>query len=129
MKLNAAQLEPLYTGCVLYNTAQGQLITALSLQIIGELLADAAAAQAVEQYIAQRASRGLRALGVAQSHDQGTTWELVGLISLLDPPREDSAETIKHAQDLGVEVTAPRTCTRVNFLHAPAPAFLHQLVS
>ena len=30
--------------------------------------------------------------------------ELVGLISLLDPPRPDSAETIKRAQALGVEV-------------------------
>ena len=75
------------------------------LQIIGDLLQDEAAKQAVEQYIADRASRGLRALGVAQSHDQGATWELVGLISLLDPPRADSAETIKHAQALGVEVS------------------------
>lgn len=74
------------------------------MQIIGELLNDTAAASAVEQYIAERASRGLRALGVAQSHDKGATWELVGLISLLDPPRPDSAATIKHAQELGVEV-------------------------
>ena len=55
-------------------------------------------------YIDERASRGLRALAVANSSDDGSTWSLVGLISLLDPPREDSAETIKEAQALGVEV-------------------------
>jgi H+-transporting ATPase len=51
------------------------------------------------------ARRGLRALGVARtvpgSLDQ---WELVGMISLLDPPRPDSAETIKNLARMGVEV-------------------------
>lgn len=56
------------------------------------------------RYIADRASRGLRSLGVAQSLDDGATWELVGLLSLLDPPRPDSAETIRLSQTLGVEV-------------------------
>lgn len=56
------------------------------------------------RYIAERASRGLRSLGVAHSTDGGASWELVGLISLLDPPRPDSAETIKLANSLGVEV-------------------------
>jgi H+-transporting ATPase len=73
-------------------------------QIIGETLADAGERQAVDAYIAERASRGLRAIGVAESSDGGATWALVGLISLLDPPRPDSAATIKRAQELGVEV-------------------------
>ncbi|KAI8057172.1 H(+)-ATPase [Syncephalis plumigaleata] len=51
------------------------------------------------------ARRGLRALGVARtvpgSMDE---WELVGMISLLDPPRPDSAETIKNLAHMGVEV-------------------------
>ncbi|KAF9197880.1 hypothetical protein BGZ49_001491 [Haplosporangium sp. Z 27] len=51
------------------------------------------------------ARRGLRALGVARTvagtDDQ---WQLVGLISLLDPPREDSAETIARCQNMGIEV-------------------------
>ena len=51
-----------------------------------------------DDYIAVRASRGLRSLGVARSLDDGQTWQLVGLISLLDPPRPDSAETIRRAQ-------------------------------
>eukprot|EP00983_Pelagomonas_calceolata_P042511 1138531-Pelagomonas_calceolata.AAC.8 len=144
-------------------------------QIIGDMLADPAARQACADYIAERASRGLRSLGVARSDDDGQhleaklrcrgavqgcldiqstnlrprqtramahhllcccgpgpwwtscpryfatscastctfdfaaadlvpggphvlTWSLVGLISLLDPPRPDSGETIKLAQ-------------------------------
>lgn len=56
------------------------------------------------RYIDERATRGLRSLGVAESQDGGATWELTGLISLLDPPRPDSAETIQKARALGVEV-------------------------
>lgn len=50
------------------------------------------------------AARGLRALAVARSDDGGKTHQLIGLISLLDPPREDSAATIKECQNLGVSV-------------------------
>ncbi|KAG0054103.1 hypothetical protein BGZ83_011987 [Gryganskiella cystojenkinii] len=58
----------------------------------------------VNAYITM-AKRGLRALGVARTiagtKDQ---WQLVGLISLLDPPREDSAETIERCQRMGITV-------------------------
>jgi H+-transporting ATPase len=51
------------------------------------------------------AMRGLRALGVARTSDEDMTkFELIGLISLLDPPRADSAETIKECEGLGVNV-------------------------
>ena len=36
--------------------------------------------------VSDLASRGYRALGVAKS-DDGKTWQLLGLISLNDPPR------------------------------------------
>ncbi|KAF9181825.1 hypothetical protein BGZ51_005159 [Haplosporangium sp. Z 767] len=52
------------------------------------------------------ARRGLRALGVARTK-KGTSddqFELVGMISLLDPPRPDSAETITRCRDMGVDV-------------------------
>lgn len=71
------------------------------------MLADQGEQQTVETYIAERASRGLRSLGVAQSDDGGASWRLIGLISMLDPPRPDSASTIKRAQELGVEVGRP----------------------
>jgi len=49
------------------------------------------------------ASKGYRALGVARTDSEGK-WQYVGLIALYDPPREDSAETIKTAHEMGVEV-------------------------
>ena len=51
------------------------------------------------------AQRGLRALGVAKTVDpEMEKFELIGLISLLDPPRADSAETIRECERLGVSV-------------------------
>ncbi|KAG0344308.1 hypothetical protein BG004_004569 [Podila humilis] len=51
------------------------------------------------------AKRGLRALGVARTMaDAPDRWILVGLISLLDPPREDSAETIERCHEMGIHV-------------------------
>ncbi|KAL2919598.1 hypothetical protein HK105_200510 [Polyrhizophydium stewartii] len=51
------------------------------------------------------ASRGLRALGVARTIDsEMTKFEMIGMISLLDPPRPDSAQTIKECMDFGVAV-------------------------
>ena len=34
----------------------------------------------------------------------GDAWEFLGLLPLFDPPRHDSAETIRRALDLGVNV-------------------------
>lgn len=34
----------------------------------------------------------------------GNPWEFVGLLPLFDPPRHDSAETIRRALELGVNV-------------------------
>ncbi|KAF7724963.1 hypothetical protein EC973_000544 [Apophysomyces ossiformis] len=48
------------------------------------------------------ARRGLRALGVARTVEG--RFELVGMISLLDPPRPDSADTIAACHRLGVDV-------------------------
>ena len=75
------------------------------MQIIASLLANEAAKAAVVTYMEERAARGLRALGVATSADEGASWQLLGLISLLDPPREDTQETVRQANDLGVEVS------------------------
>jgi H+-transporting ATPase len=49
------------------------------------------------------AKKGYRALGVARSTKENK-WQFAGLIALFDPPREDSAETIKTAQSMGVNV-------------------------
>ncbi|CAL0325561.1 unnamed protein product [Lupinus luteus] len=57
------------------------------------------------------AERGLRSLAIARQevHEKtkesaGTPWQFVGLLPLFDPPRHDSAETIRKALNLGVNV-------------------------
>jgi len=57
----------------------------------------------VEEYINEFASKGYRALGVGRTDAQGD-WNFAGLLALYDPPRDDSAETIRTAQAMGVDV-------------------------
>ncbi|CAO3647446.1 unnamed protein product [Cunninghamella blakesleeana] len=57
-----------------------------------------------EQAVASFADRGLRALGVARTVNDGQQWELVGLFSLIDPPRHDSAATIQECAKYGISV-------------------------
>ncbi|KAG6669558.1 hypothetical protein I3843_01G244600 [Carya illinoinensis] len=61
--------------------------------------------------IAKFAERGLRSLAVARQavpektkESAGGPWQFVGLLPLFDPPRHDSAETIRRALNLGVNV-------------------------
>ena len=49
------------------------------------------------------ARRGFRAIGIAKTDSAGE-WKLLGLLSLYDPPREDSAQTIKTAEKMGINV-------------------------
>ncbi|QJT08987.1 plasma-membrane proton-efflux P-type ATPase [Oceanidesulfovibrio marinus] len=49
------------------------------------------------------ASTGYRTLGVARREGDGP-WTFLGILSLFDPPREDSAETIKKAGEHGIAV-------------------------
>jgi H+-transporting ATPase len=49
------------------------------------------------------ARRGFRSLGVAYKKNDGD-WVLLGLLSMFDPPREDTAQTIIEAGHLGVPV-------------------------
>ncbi|KAJ1698496.1 hypothetical protein LUZ63_007008 [Rhynchospora breviuscula] len=61
--------------------------------------------------IGEYANRGLRSLAVARQEvpeknkeSAGGHWEFMGLLPLFDPPRHDSAETIRRALALGVNV-------------------------
>ena len=60
-------------------------------------------ADKINGQVEEFASTGYRALGVAKSAKKGQ-WAYVGLIALYDPPREDSAETIKTAESMGMNV-------------------------
>jgi H+-transporting ATPase len=53
--------------------------------------------------VSNLASKGYRALGVARSSD-GKAWEIVGIVSLMDPPRADAKATIAEAKALGLNV-------------------------
>jgi H+-transporting ATPase len=73
-------------------------------QVILALLdGDAAVAQQVNLLVEGFAAKGYRALGVAKAEGAGK-WQYAGLIALYDPPRQDSAQTLKAAQEIGVAV-------------------------
>ncbi|KAL7420499.1 plasma membrane H+-ATPase [Cryptotrichosporon argae] len=65
----------------------------------------------LEADVEEFATRGLRALAVAyedvmgdQKDSEGNGFELVGLLSIFDPPRSDTKQTIDDAMALGVKV-------------------------
>ncbi|KAG6754001.1 hypothetical protein POTOM_042009 [Populus tomentosa] len=65
----------------------------------------------VHAVIDKFAERGLRSLAVAyqevpegRKESAGGPWQFIGLLPLFDPPRHDSAETIRRALNLGVNV-------------------------
>jgi len=72
-------------------------------QVITALCADDGAASLAGPQVDQFARRGYRSLAVART-DGGGRWRLLGVLALADPPREDSAETIAAANNLGVDV-------------------------
>lgn len=57
----------------------------------------------VQDKVDMFASKGYRSLGVARTDTNGN-WKFIGLISLSDPPRDDSKDTISTAQSMGVDV-------------------------
>ncbi len=58
----------------------------------------------VQQVVDAFASEGYRALGVARKGPGEERWTFLGVLSLFDPPQEDSAETIARAEAYGVHV-------------------------
>ncbi len=57
----------------------------------------------LNEYVNNFAEKGYRALGVGKTDSLGK-WQYIGILGLYDPPREDSAETIKTAQSMGIDV-------------------------
>lgn len=72
-------------------------------QSILSIIGDDEVESKVNEYVDEFAKKGYRALGVAKTDESGN-WQYIGLFGLYDPPREDSAETIKTAQEMGVDV-------------------------
>ncbi|CAG9317425.1 unnamed protein product [Blepharisma stoltei] len=72
-------------------------------QVILKMSNDQSIADECAKHIEQIASRGYRTLGVAKSTEEGV-WEMLGLIPLYDPPRDDTKETIQKAKQMEVAV-------------------------
>lgn len=73
-------------------------------QVIMDLVALPATIVAdVQAAIDTYAARGYRTLAVACTGETGA-WKFLGLLSLYDPPREDSAATIAAARSMGITI-------------------------
>jgi H+-transporting ATPase len=73
-------------------------------QVILALAASAAAVKdAVDKAVNDFAARGYRALGVARAEGEGK-WQLLGVLPLFDPPREDANSTVATAARMGVKI-------------------------
>jgi H+-transporting ATPase len=72
-------------------------------QIISMCRPGRALSSQVKKMVDKFASKGYRSLAVARASGV-KNWKLIGLLALNDPPREDSAATIKNAQEMGVDV-------------------------
>lgn len=73
-------------------------------QVILALSTNAGTAKpAVDKAVNDFAARGFRALGVARAEGDGP-WQLLGVLPLFDPPREDAKSTIATAAAMGVKI-------------------------
>ncbi len=73
-------------------------------QVILTLAANRAAVQnEVDIAVQEFARRGFRSLAVARTDADGV-WQFLGVLPLFDPPRDDSAQTIRTAKAMGVAV-------------------------
>lgn len=75
--------------------------------IILKLLAGPALDQVADRLnreVEELARRGIRALACAKTDPEDGHWELLGLLTFLDPPRPDTKDTIHRAMAYGVKV-------------------------
>jgi H+-transporting ATPase len=73
-------------------------------QVIQKMSANGAAVKgAVDKAVNDFAARGFRALCVARADSDGK-WQLLGVLPLFDPPREDAKSTVATAGQMGVKI-------------------------
>jgi H+-transporting ATPase len=78
-------------------------VTKGALQVILALDPSSQKIQAeVDKAVDEFASRGFRSLGVARA-DEKDKWQLIGIIPLFDPLREDSKDTIRTTREMGLK--------------------------
>merc|ERR1719161_1797850 len=54
---------------------------------------DATTKKAIEKDVTELGKRGIRAIAVAKTDEQGV-WRMMGLLTFLDPPRPDTKQTV-----------------------------------
>ncbi len=92
------RMEALVTrGGISFNVTKG------APQMIAALCEDINIKSWVAEHTDEFARKGYRTLGVSRI-GENECWDFVGLISLHDPPRSDSGETIRTARTMGIEV-------------------------
>merc|ERR1711904_364372 len=64
---------------------------------------DAATKKAIEKDVTELGKRGIRAIAVAKTDEEGV-WRMMGLLTFLDPPRPDPKETVRLSKENGVAV-------------------------
>ena len=72
-------------------------------QVIMELVGQPDINDKVKSEVDRLAREGYRALGVAKT-DENKKWHYLGLVALFDPPREDTAETVRAAKEMGLQI-------------------------
>lgn len=77
--------------------------TAVMQMVAGESTVDSSMVKEYNQVVADFAARGFRALGVARKRG-GRTWELLGILSCLDPLRHDTVDVVNEAKGLGIKI-------------------------
>ncbi len=90
----------------IYNSAEGLQVKVAkgAPQVISGITKEATeTCNEINEDVLAFAENGYRSLGVALTDKEGT-WRFVGLLALFDPPRDDSAETIAKAQNMGMNV-------------------------
>ena len=58
---------------------------------------------AVHTAVEELAARGIRSLAVARTVKTGE-WQMLGMLTFLDPPRPDTKETLRRAKEFGIDV-------------------------
>ena len=71
--------------------------------VLLKLTHDESVIRRCEEDVHKLGLRGIRALAVAKTNATGE-WQMLGLLTFLDPPRHDTKETIFRAMQYGVEV-------------------------